>query len=62
MGQNAKNAPTFQDLILRLQFFWAERGCVLQLITIDGHGWGRAAASTNQVSSPTGRTRAAGSD
>ena len=22
--------PTFQDLILRLQQFWAERGCVLQ--------------------------------
>jgi glycyl-tRNA synthetase alpha chain len=24
------NAPTFQELILRLQTFWAERGCVLQ--------------------------------
>src|SRR5258707_15482293 len=24
------NAPTFQELILRLQSFWAERGCVLQ--------------------------------
>jgi glycyl-tRNA synthetase alpha chain len=24
------NAPTFQELILRLQNFWAERGCVLQ--------------------------------
>jgi glycyl-tRNA synthetase alpha chain len=24
------NAPTFQELILRLQAFWAERGCVLQ--------------------------------
>jgi glycyl-tRNA synthetase alpha chain len=24
------NPPTFQDLILRLQAFWAERGCVLQ--------------------------------
>ncbi len=24
------NAPTFQELILRLQRFWAERGCVLQ--------------------------------
>jgi glycyl-tRNA synthetase alpha chain len=24
------NSPTFQDLILRLQTFWAERGCVLQ--------------------------------
>jgi glycyl-tRNA synthetase alpha chain len=24
------NPPTFQDLILRLQTFWAERGCVLQ--------------------------------
>jgi glycyl-tRNA synthetase alpha chain len=24
------NAPTFQELILRLQGFWAERGCVLQ--------------------------------
>src|SRR5258708_17961382 len=23
-------APTFQELILRLQGFWAERGCVLQ--------------------------------
>jgi glycyl-tRNA synthetase alpha chain len=25
-----KEAPTFQELILRLQNFWAERGCVLQ--------------------------------
>jgi len=24
------NTPTFQELILRLQTFWAERGCVLQ--------------------------------
>jgi glycyl-tRNA synthetase alpha chain len=24
------NSPTFQELILRLQNFWAERGCVLQ--------------------------------
>jgi glycyl-tRNA synthetase alpha chain len=24
------NPPTFQDLILRLETFWAERGCVLQ--------------------------------
>jgi glycyl-tRNA synthetase alpha chain len=24
------NPPTFQELILRLQIFWAERGCVLQ--------------------------------
>lgn len=24
------NSPTFQELILRLQGFWAERGCVLQ--------------------------------
>src|SRR5947207_14598931 len=24
------NAPTFQELILRLQNFWAERGCVMQ--------------------------------
>ena len=24
------NSPTFQELILRLQRFWAERGCVLQ--------------------------------
>ncbi|MCI0352943.1 MAG: glycine--tRNA ligase subunit alpha [Acidobacteriales bacterium] len=24
------NAPTFQELILRLQTFWAERGCILQ--------------------------------
>ena len=23
-------APTYQELILRLQRFWAERGCVLQ--------------------------------
>ena len=25
-----KNAPTFQDLIFRLQRFWAERGCIIQ--------------------------------
>ncbi|HEV3317254.1 MAG TPA: glycine--tRNA ligase subunit alpha, partial [Candidatus Angelobacter sp.] len=24
------NAPTFQELILRFQSFWAERGCILQ--------------------------------
>ena len=24
------NSPTYQDLILSLQRFWAERGCVLQ--------------------------------
>src|ERR1700740_115624 len=24
------NAPTYQELILRLQEFWAQRGCVLQ--------------------------------
>ncbi len=30
MGQQGQIAPTFQDLILRLQFFWAERGCVMQ--------------------------------
>jgi glycyl-tRNA synthetase alpha chain len=24
------NSPTFQELVLRLQAFWAERGCVLQ--------------------------------
>ena len=27
---SAPNPPTFQELILRLQTFWAERGCVLQ--------------------------------
>src|SRR5260221_8203461 len=26
----SSNPPTFQELILRLQTFWAERGCVLQ--------------------------------
>jgi glycyl-tRNA synthetase alpha chain len=26
----ANNPPTFQELILRLQTFWAQRGCVLQ--------------------------------
>jgi glycyl-tRNA synthetase alpha chain len=30
MTSKANNAPTFQELILRLQNFWAERGCVLQ--------------------------------
>lgn len=30
MGSTGQNAPTFQELILRLQTFWAERGCVLQ--------------------------------
>jgi len=27
---NTPNPPTFQELILRLQTFWADRGCVLQ--------------------------------
>jgi glycyl-tRNA synthetase alpha chain len=27
---STSNPPTFQELILRLQTFWAERGCVLQ--------------------------------
>ena len=30
MNPVTSNAPTFQELILRLQTFWAERGCVLQ--------------------------------
>ena len=24
------NVPTYQELILRLQYFWASRGCILQ--------------------------------
>ena len=30
MKSQTSNPPTFQELILRLQTFWAERGCVLQ--------------------------------
>jgi glycyl-tRNA synthetase alpha chain len=30
MNSTQANPPTFQELILRLQTFWAERGCVLQ--------------------------------
>jgi glycyl-tRNA synthetase alpha chain len=30
MNPVKSNSPTFQELILRLQSFWAERGCVLQ--------------------------------
>ncbi len=30
MNLPKSNSPTFQELILRLQTFWAERGCVLQ--------------------------------
>lgn len=30
MTSSKPNPPTFQELILRLQTFWAERGCVLQ--------------------------------
>src|SRR5207245_10678166 len=30
MTLSTSNPPTFQELILRLQSFWAERGCVLQ--------------------------------
>jgi len=30
MSAPKPNSPTFQELILRLQTFWAERGCVLQ--------------------------------
>jgi glycyl-tRNA synthetase alpha chain len=30
MHPPASNPPTFQELILRLQKFWADRGCVLQ--------------------------------
>ena len=30
MHPSTINPPTFQELILRLQTFWAERGCVLQ--------------------------------
>ncbi len=30
MKPPSSNSPTFQELILRLQTFWAERGCVLQ--------------------------------
>jgi glycyl-tRNA synthetase alpha chain len=30
LNPSKPNPPTFQELILRLQTFWAERGCVLQ--------------------------------
>jgi glycyl-tRNA synthetase alpha chain len=30
VNQARNNPPTFQELILRLQTFWAERGCVIQ--------------------------------
>jgi|SRR5882762_3115228 len=30
MSSSKSNPPTFQELILKLQAFWAERGCVLQ--------------------------------
>src|SRR5207237_4166590 len=30
MNPSKVKPPTFQELILRLQTFWAERGCVLQ--------------------------------
>jgi glycyl-tRNA synthetase alpha chain len=30
LSRSVPNPPTFQELILRLQTFWAERGCVLQ--------------------------------
>lgn len=30
MNPSKANPPTFQELILRLQAFWADRGCVLQ--------------------------------
>ncbi|MGB8761394.1 MAG: glycine--tRNA ligase subunit alpha, partial [Candidatus Sulfotelmatobacter sp.] len=30
MVSSDSNSLTFQELILRLQAFWAERGCVLQ--------------------------------
>ena len=30
MSKASQNPPTFQDLILALQRFWADRGCVLQ--------------------------------
>jgi glycyl-tRNA synthetase alpha chain len=30
LNSAASNPPTFQELILRLQTFWAQRGCVLQ--------------------------------
>jgi glycyl-tRNA synthetase alpha chain len=30
MHPSTSNPPTFQELILRLQTFWAQRGCVLQ--------------------------------
>ncbi|MBV9181675.1 MAG: glycine--tRNA ligase subunit alpha [Acidobacteria bacterium] len=30
MAENPEKRPTFQELMLRLQSFWGERGCVLQ--------------------------------
>src|SRR2546430_16538100 len=30
MNSSKASPPTFQEIILRLQTFWAERGCVLQ--------------------------------
>ena len=28
-AKHASSAPSFQDLILRLQSYWAEKGCVI---------------------------------
>ncbi len=29
MGMNSKPAPTFQDVILRLQHYWSKQGCII---------------------------------
>ena len=30
LNKNFKTGPTFQDLILQLQQYWGDRGCVIQ--------------------------------
>src|SRR5213076_1008292 len=46
MTASTSNPPTFQELILRLQTFWAERGCILQQPYDLGVGAGTMAPET----------------
>src|SRR5437762_11623643 len=46
MNSSKASPPTFQEVILRLQTFWAERGCVLQRPYDIGVGAGTRAPET----------------
>ena len=56
-SEGRKDAPSFQDLILRLERFWADQGCIiLQPYDMEVGAAMAAGTKARSVSSPS-RTR-----